>query len=236
VTLLSRVLAWFPAFHLTLILLTLAGCVVAPSGWTVLAAAFAVYAVPLGVFRVLGAPFPLEEGVSRLDEPRYSPWWGGHQVQVVFLALPWLEGLLRLVPGLFSLWLRAWGSRVGRAVYWTPQVEIGDRSLLEIGDRVVFGQRVELYSHVVTRKNGRLLLYVKRIRIGSDAFLGAGSRIGPGVRIDDGTDVSVLTHLYPNRHVRSEKENANAGPSSGPADGRAPGAVGASSVGATLRG
>ena len=62
----------------------------------------------------------------------------GHQLQVLYSAFP----ALRLVPGLYSAWLRLWGSRVGRAVYWTPQVKITDRGLLKVGDGVVFGHRV----------------------------------------------------------------------------------------------
>jgi hypothetical protein len=114
------------------------------------------------------------------------------------------------VPGLFSLWLRAWGSTVGRAVYWTPGLEIADRSLLRIGDRVVFGHRVGLYAHLVAPKHGRLVLYVKRITIGSDVFVGAGTRMGPGVRIDDGVTVPVLSDLYPNHHLRHLRQGSGA--------------------------
>lgn len=41
-----------------------------------------------------------------------------------------------LIPGIFSCWLRLWGAKVGRDVYWTTRLEIADRSLLEIGDRI----------------------------------------------------------------------------------------------------
>jgi acetyltransferase-like isoleucine patch superfamily enzyme len=203
VTLGSRLLAWFPALQLALILATLIALAAAPGAGTLLAVAFAVYGLPLAVFRLLDRLIPLAEGASRLDARRYSAWWGGHQLQALYLAVPALEAVLRLVPGLFSLWLRAWGSTVGRAVYWTPGLEIADRSLLRIGDRVVFGHRVGLYAHLVAPKHGHLVLYVKRITIGGDVFVGAGTRMGPGVRIDDGVAVPVLSDLYPNHHVRT---------------------------------
>jgi hypothetical protein len=107
-----------------------------------------LYLVPVATYRLHGALWPLVEGASRIDAPRYAPWWGGHQCQLMYSALPALEAALRLVPGLYSGWLRLWGSRVGRGVYWTPLVEITDRSLLEVGDGVVFGHRVACYAHL----------------------------------------------------------------------------------------
>ena len=203
--LLSRFLSLFPLLNLTLILAASAGFVVAPSAVMAFAVLFACYGVPLCAFRLIGVWCPLRQGRSLLDEWRYSAWWGGHQIQAIYIALPQLESLLQLVPGLFSLWLRLWGSKVGRCVYWTPRVEIADRSLLEIGDRVVFGHKVEMYAHVVRPKGGHLVLYVRKITIGKDVFVGAGSRIGPGVRIEDGVHLPILTDVFPNRRVLNGK-------------------------------
>jgi acetyltransferase-like isoleucine patch superfamily enzyme len=36
-------------------------------------------------------------------------------------------------------------------------------------------------------------------------FIGAGSRLGPGVRIADGAYVPVLTVLFPNQNLRKEE-------------------------------
>ena len=142
------------------------------------------------------ALWPLAEGRSRIDAPGYSPWWGGHQCQVMYTAFPALEAALRLVPGVYSAWLRLWGSRVGRGVYWTPLVEITDRALLEVGDGVVFGHRVACYAHLdqAARATGSSL-YVRRIRIGDGALLGAGSRLGPGAHIDAGVALPLLTDV-----------------------------------------
>ncbi|MDJ0694669.1 GH3 auxin-responsive promoter family protein [Mastigocoleus sp. MO_188.B34] len=41
-----------------------------------------------------------------------------------------------LLTEVITLWLRLWGSKVGEGIYWTPKIEIADRGLLEIGDRV----------------------------------------------------------------------------------------------------
>ncbi len=60
-----------------------------------------------------------------------------------------MEEILRLIPGLYSFWLRAWGSRVGKLTYWAPQTVILDRGFLEIGDHVIFGAGVRINPHVM---------------------------------------------------------------------------------------
>ena len=201
VSLLGRALSFFPALHLVTMTAALVALAHAPSAGTAIAVMLAVYGLPLCAFRLLSYWQPLREGVSFLDEPRFSPWWGGHQIQAVFIAIPQLESLLQLIPGAFSLWLRLWGSEVGRSVYWTPRVEIADRSLLVIGDAAVVGHKVEMYAHAVRSRRGRPLLHIRRIVIGRGAFLGAGTRIGPGVHIADGARVPALSDLYPHRRV-----------------------------------
>jgi acetyltransferase-like isoleucine patch superfamily enzyme len=200
-TLSGRLLACFPALHVTAIVASVWLFAAAPSLVAALGVGAAVYALPLVAFRLLDRWRPLREGRARLDVPVYSPWWASHQCQALFIALPPLESLLQIVPGAFSLWLRLWGSRVGRQVYWTPRVEIADRSLLEIGDRVIVGHKVEMYAHAIRPTRAGLVLHVGRIVIGHDVFVGAGTRIGPGVRIADGVHVPLLSDLYPHRRI-----------------------------------
>lgn len=155
---------------------------------------YALWIRPLA-YRLHQRLWPLHQGLSRLDRPVYSPWWGAHQIQLFYDAFPALEALLRLIPGAYSAWLRAWGSRIGRRVHWTPRVDITDRGLLEVGDDVIFGHLVGCYAHVVDRRGGRLMLYSKPIRIGAGAFIGAGSRLGPGARIEPGSYLPALTDV-----------------------------------------
>jgi hypothetical protein len=200
-TWLSWVLSFFPMIVLggsgiSLLLLILQRHI----GWAI-AAVGLLYALPLCAYRLHLLFFPIPTGISRLKGQDYSPWWGSHQFQVIYIAFPMLETVLRLVPGLFSLWLRLWGAQVGRGVYWTPGLEIADRGLLEIGDRVVFGHRVGLYSHIIKPRNHDLVLYVKPIHIGSDVFLGAGTHIAPGAMIESGSYLTVNSHIYPNQKI-----------------------------------
>ncbi|MFN6569401.1 DapH/DapD/GlmU-related protein [Dendronalium sp. ChiSLP03b] len=80
-------------------------------------------------------------------------------------------------------------------------MEIADRGLIEIGDRVVVGHRVGIYSQVIKPRKQDLMLYVKKVKIGNNVFVGAGSHLGPGVVIDNNTFVAAVTNLYPDRQV-----------------------------------
>jgi acetyltransferase-like isoleucine patch superfamily enzyme len=196
-TVLGTILSFFPALVTVLALTCGAWFAVRPT-WAPLASLVAVvYLLPVAAYRLHGVFFPLREGGSALVGTGYSPWYGGHQLQVVYLAFPALERTLRLVPGLYSAWLRLWGSRVGRGVYWTPQVEIIDRGLVDIGDGVVLGHRCGMSSHLIRPARGNLRLYVRRVRIGAGAFVGAGAYLAPGVVIEPGTLVPAGSHVLP---------------------------------------
>ena len=201
-TLRARLFGVFPAIWLVGSCACVLYFVIAPDIASVLALFAMLYLVPVAIYRLHDAVWPLVEGTSRIDAPGYSPWWGGHQFQVMYSVFPALEGALRLVPGLYSVWLRLWGSRIGRGVYWTPLVEITDRSLLDVGHGVIFGHRVACYAHLIKRRDAGLVLYVRRIRIGDGVLLGAGSRLGPGARIEDGSVLPILTDVGVGRRIR----------------------------------
>lgn len=169
----------------------------APSLVPVAALLAVLYLVPMLAFRLHQLVLPLRPGGSRLDGQSYVPWWGSHQIQLVYIAVPQLEALLRMVPGLYSLWLRGWGSKVGRRVHWTPLVEVTDRSLLAVGDGVVFGHRAVLFGHVIRHGKQGLILYVRPVTIGDGVFIGAGSAIGPGAVIRSGARLDAETRVYP---------------------------------------
>jgi hypothetical protein len=201
VTLAARLWALFPACVIGGALACIGWGVTRPGPWPAAALVAILYLVPVAAFRVHQALWPMKIGATHLGARRYVPWWGVHQAQLVYLALPALEALLRLVPGLYSAWLRLWGARVGRRVYWTPLVDIGDRSLVDIGNDVIFGHRVMLYAHVISRSKDKLVLYVKPIVVGDGAFVGACSVIGPGARIAPGKLIVAGSHVYPNQEV-----------------------------------
>ena len=203
----SRAIAFFPALLLGIIGCSAVLFMAHPSA-AVAAILFAVYLLPVLCSRALLFIYPLVTGLSNLSERRFSPWWASHQIQLFYGAIPVLEAILRLVPGLYSSWLRLWGSRIGTNVYWTPRMEVHDRTLLDIGDGVIFGHKVELYGHTIMPKRSRLLLYTGPIRIGAGAFIGAGSRLAPGVVVAANAVVPILSDLYMNERFPKEVTDA----------------------------
>ena len=199
----GRLVTFFPAVHVGLCLTGLGFWISSRNAWWLCWIVGFLYLLPPLVGRVHQWLCPVKEGLHRLDSPGYSPWWGTLQFQALFNAAPFLEGFLRIIPGCYSAWLRLWGSRIGRRVLWTPRVEVSDRALLNVGDDVVFGHRVALYCHVVDRRRGKVVLYLKRIGIGSRALIGAGSRIGPGAVIDEDACLPMLTDVHIGKRIEA---------------------------------
>lgn len=163
---------------------------------TFVAAVAYIYLLPLIIFRLHGFFFPVLEGDYDLSEKRYNPWWTGHMLQYPFIAVPFLESLLHFVPGLYSMWLRAWGSKIGQKVFWTPRTEILDRNLVHIGDSVLVGHMSIFVSHLVEMRNGAPTLVLKCIRIEEKSFLGADAQFGPGAYVPAGSRLKPKMRLF----------------------------------------
>lgn len=202
----QRWLSFFPPLQLALLVWAVVRMIGEPSllnaGWI----AFFIYGLPLATFRLILVFAPLREGYSYINGVSgFSTWMAAMKIQTFFNAFPAFERALILIPGAYSLWLRLWGSRIGRFVFWTPGVEIVDRTNLDIGSMVVFGNKSYLSPHVVRVKNNRILLYLKTIKIGDRAFIGFASRLGPGVVVGPGEVVPAGSDLYPNQVFESRK-------------------------------
>ncbi len=177
-------LSFFPLVHLsTLVVIAVANL----PAWERIAGV-------LGILLVL--PPLLARTVHALARPRgriavesggFLAWWATTQFQLIFNRVPVIEEMLRIVPGLYSGWLRLWGSRIGRMTFWAPGLTIIDREYLDLGDDVIFGAGVRLNGHVILRnQSGRVELAVAPVKIGSGAMVGgyclltAGTEIAPG--------------------------------------------------------
>ncbi|HRK64916.1 MAG TPA: hypothetical protein PLN53_11010 [Terricaulis sp.] len=165
-----------------------------PNGWSAFLLLFVLYLFPPMVLRILERWTPIKPGVACIDGRKFCPWLAAHHIQAFYDALPYLESLLRVIPGFYSMWLRMWGSRVGYGVEWPVRMDVLDRNLVDIGNRVVFAREVELSAHVRKKQDGagsRSL--VRPVRIGSYAFIGAGARIGPGASVPHNANVPAMT-------------------------------------------
>jgi acetyltransferase-like isoleucine patch superfamily enzyme len=204
-TLLSTILSFFPMLLMLMSFISFLWICASPGIISVVTLIFIVYGFPLLIHKIHTYFYAIEEGISYLCGEKYSPWWGSHQIQSIYIAFPITERILRMIPGAFTLWLRLWGAKIGKNVYWTTHLEISDRTFLEIGDNVVFGHACGLYSHVIKPKKNDLMLYVKRIKVGNNVFVGAGSYIAAGVNVVDGTFLTACTHLYPNSTLENQE-------------------------------
>jgi acetyltransferase-like isoleucine patch superfamily enzyme len=186
----DRLFSYFPLLMAVLSFAALGVFAAWPNLWAVLLVFFVVYLFPPIVQRIMFRWAPLKLGVNAIDGKTFSPWLAAHNIQAFYDALPFLESLLRVIPGFYSMWLRLWGSRIGYGVEWPVRMDILDRDLMEIGNRVVFSREVELCAHRRKKTDGgasRVL--VRGVRVGSYAFIGGGAIIGPGAHIPSNASV-----------------------------------------------
>jgi len=137
----------------------------------------------------------------------FKVWWVLLQLQMPFNRLPWLEELLRLVPGLYPLWLNLWGARVHPATFWAPGARIIDRPYVSTGYGSVIGTEALLSGHLARTEDDRFIVDVAAIVIGAHAVIGARCSIGPGCVIGPGETLSATTRLLPfNRFVDGKRQ------------------------------
>ena len=156
----------------------------APFCWRLLAGLLLLYVVPPLAARIIRGLAPIHEGRIRIGRRDFFAWWALFNLQAIFCRLPALEELLRLAPGLYTLWLRLWGARIGRLTYWAAGLRILDRSFICIGDDVIFGAGVRLNPHVLMRNDrGELELILATVNIGDRVVVGGYSLLTAGTVI-----------------------------------------------------
>ncbi len=204
----DRLFSYFPLLITVAAVAALGVFAAWPNGFSALLLLLVVYVVPPMVLRVVYRWAPLRHGVLNIDGRKFCPWLASHHIQAFYDALPYLESLLRVIPGFYSAWLRMWGSRIGYGVEWPVRMDVLDRDLMDIGNRVVFSREVELSAHVRKKTDGggsRVL--VRPVRIGSYAFIGAGARVGPGANVPSNASVPALAVVDVNENFGDAKRH-----------------------------
>ena len=163
---------------------------------------FSVYLFPLLTSRLVNIFFPTREGRYRIGRKGVEGWVLQLKIQIFLTTFPYFERALHMVPGLYSVWLRAWGSKIGKRVIWTPHVEVIDRNLIEVGDDVIFGHKTVLTSHVIFRIKDEHLVYAKKVKVGKGVIVGGDSILGPGMVVEDYVQVPALTQI-----IKIKKDN-----------------------------
>jgi hypothetical protein len=144
-----------------------------------------LYLVPPLACRLTLLVFGWPRGRALTQDTRaYKVWWFTYQWQVVFNRLPWLEELLRLVPGLYALWIRLWGGKVSPWAYWGPGSIVVDRPLVIVEEGAVIGMGAGLTGHIGTlADDGTYTVDIAPPRVGHGAIMGTRSGLGPSAEL-----------------------------------------------------
>jgi len=157
-----------------------------------------VYLLPPLASRLMIVALGRPEGKLSQDMVAYRVWWVLTQWQIIFNRLPWLEELLRLVPGLYALWIWLWGGRLSPFAYVGPGVLITDRYAIRIGRGAILGMKSILAGHLVIRDEaGRWLVMVATPIVESEAILGGDTRLGPGAVLRAGHTLPTGRRIKP---------------------------------------
>ena len=200
-TFMGKLTSLFPTIHAFLVILCFVLFVVSPSLFSFTLIPTMIYGIPIALFKIHERTYKIEPGIYDLEAPEYCPWWGAYNIQQLFNAFPALEALLLLYPPAYSAWLRLWGSKIGKNVYFTPKMTILDRSMLNIGDNVTFGYDSKLTCHVITRKKGGTSLLLAPITVENGCLIGALTKLGPGCHIKEGVVVGYGREVWLNEVV-----------------------------------
>ena len=128
-------------------------------------------------------------------------WFISYQLQKNYEIFKFLEGILKIIPEAYSIWLRLWGAKIGKSVNWTTGCEIVDRPYLEIGDRTLIGNQTYISAHAIKKTDNKYLLYLKKPVIGSDVVTGFRATIGPGALIENKCFIDSGAAIYPNQKL-----------------------------------
>lgn len=152
----------------------------------------------------------LPTGEIAVPSEAFFRWWTTWQLQAVFNRLPWIEELLRLIPGAYSGWLRLWGANIGRLTLWSPGVRIFDRPLLDIGDDVVIGIDTRIVGHFGgLDAAGRSTFTLGLITIGDRCVIGASALLAPGVTLASDQATEALFLGTPFAHWRAGQRSSD---------------------------
>jgi hypothetical protein len=146
-----------------------------------------IYLLPPVVSRITLTAFGRPAGRATLETRAYRVWWFLTQWQMIFNRLPWLEELLRLVPGLYPLWIGLWGGRLSQFAFVSPGVLITDRYLVDVRRGAVLGVKCTLAGHLALRdEGGRFVVLIGAPIVEAEAIVGGEAGLGPGATVRAG--------------------------------------------------
>lgn len=143
-----------------------------------------IYLFPPLAGRMVLAMAGESRGTFAMSDRGYRVWWMLTQLQMVFNRLPALDEVLRLVPGLYPLWIGLWGGRLSPFAFVGPGVVITDRHCVEVRRGALLGAKAALAGHMALRgADGRWQVVVAAPVVEEHAIMGGDSGLGPGARL-----------------------------------------------------
>ncbi|AOW99687.1 hypothetical protein BJP34_09655 [Moorena producens PAL-8-15-08-1] len=131
---------------------------------------------------------------------KYLPTMIAYRRKLLIDTLPFINYVK--LPPITLLWIR---NLVMRS--YAPKIHIGEKSIVVpwledpdltyIGDQVVIGSECSIVAHALNISNGQLKYTSEPIVIGNYSTIGGNSRIGIGVKIDEGGIVEAGSNVLP---------------------------------------
>lgn len=165
-----------------------------------------VYLLPVALYRIMHLIFRKKFGKFKIESNEHLLWWYGMQLQALYARFSFFEEFLRIFPMLYSAWLRLWGAKLGKFIFWSPKVFIADRGDIEIDDLCVIGWGVKITAHLISKSHHRDIFLYSKIKIGKNVIVGAESNLGPGVEVGDNISIAALSTLLPFSSWKNSKE------------------------------
>jgi hypothetical protein len=157
-----------------------------------------LYLFPPLVARIILFLLPIKKEKIAYGSKDYFVWWALSSLQIIFDRFQILEEIIRIIPTAYSFWLRLWGSKIGRFVFWSPTMHVWDRSFLKLGNNVTMGGGVTLAPHVVLKtKEGNVELWLSPVIIEDNAVVGGFSVIFTGSKILKGEHSPAMKLIKP---------------------------------------
>lgn len=199
---LERAMWFYPAAQTILILKQIHTFFFNPTFTQGLYLFFLIYLLSPLLYRLISLYIPIKTGKTKFG-PEHEPsgWMIAHRLQMIYYMFPFLESFLNSLPGVYSNWLRLWGSNIGRLVYWAPDVKIYDRTHLTVGDRTFVGGSLLSCHLAIPKTDGTIEIFFSPITIGAQVFVSTQSNIGPGTQIQDKEFIKIQTQTMGKKKV-----------------------------------
>lgn len=173
-----------------------------------------VYIFPPLMTRLLHRVYGIPQGSYTIEDIGFKVWWLTAQLQALYLRFSFLEEILRIIPFIYSGWLRLWGSQIGSRIYWSPKTVVLDRSHLQLGSNIVVGYGAVFAPHHYNRSENLFELIIAKCVVEDGVILGGASGLGPGARVAKNETLPSTFPLAPfyewrdNRRFSLKKQSA----------------------------